>query len=166
MLRNLTRSNFCLSGGDRSENDCAENHPGNCVYGSATGSVSGTWEIWHSCIFISFISFSPTFPRCAPSLLDAINHYKSARSSVACGKYRPISCKPLRSTGKSGISRAMARHPQSGGLVAHSPPSSRQRFVEAACELSGRATKNVEPCPSVDLSQMRPPCASTSSRQR
>jgi hypothetical protein len=69
-------------------------------------------------------------------------------------------------SGQSGISRAMVRLPKGGGRFASSPQLSRQRLVGAAFEVIGSATKNVEPCPSADSSQMRPPCCSTSSRQR
>jgi len=51
---------------DHSENDCAENVPGKCVSCSTRMVVSGTSEIWHSSIFISFLLVPRLFPRCGP----------------------------------------------------------------------------------------------------
>lgn len=67
---------------------------------------------------------------------------------------------------QGSTSRAISKTFKGRGRIAPSPLSSRQRLVGAAFEVSGSATKNVEPCPSADSSQMRPPCCSTSSRQR
>ena len=39
-------------------------------------------------------------------------------------------------------------------------------YPEEASLRVGRAMKKVEPCPSADSNQIRPPCRSTSSRQR
>src|SRR2546423_15417365 len=62
----------------------------------------------------------------------------------------------------------MAGEDERGGMppVLTAAPQHAHRRAGAASEVSGRTMKKVEPSPSTDSNQMRPPCCSTKAWQR
>ena len=73
-------------------------------------------------------------------------------------------------TEDKGVASACPSAPsdERGGMppVLTAAPQDAQRRAGAASEVSGRAMKKVEPSPSTDSNQMRPPCCSTRAWQR